>query len=623
MSKIPYFTVSANSFEKNAGYKTTVHAINELIDNAYEAEASIVTIVLEVNTKKNLTAIYIADNGKGMEPNLLQRAICEKSGTNMDRQYSSGKQSRAKYGKYGVGLPKASISQCNKFSVYSWINNGPNDSFCNGIDITDENWISDGAQIEASSKRKPDEGLLKLIGAEKYNSGSLVLWEKLDGLSWSRARMGKRGLAPNLEFLAGRIYRKSIVKNDFHIRVVTCNQSWKIEDDFNIKPNDPLFLMKEADIPRKNIDEGSVWPEENPMFDSVGGEEVSLKIELKNGDMKEVKIIIRASMAKKNVFAKYNGRAAGNLPHGRFANKNVGISLLREGREVELSTILNNPSEPRERWFGIEVDIPHELDELLGMTNNKQAYNRLNTLLLEGIEGYKLEGETPFQCIKRLNTEDINNANCLVISEAIKRIYTQTKKDHLNMREKVVGKPTTDEDGNNKPLEEEPPKSPEGEAEDEGTKGDSRVLPPVDDPDKFKNDIEHELEDQGIPKEEAASIAARIINRGLKYTVVKKSGLGLPFFNARRVMDVYLLEINTDHEFFNTMAPFLETVTDEMESSALSAQLKQAKVAFFLMLEAWIKLELEADSKHVRNIVRMRSDWGRMLEEFLDNNEDE
>lgn len=32
-----------------------------------------------------------------------------------------------------------------------------------------------------------------------------------------------------------------------------------------------------------------------------------------------------------------------------------------------------NPSEPRDRWWGVEVDFPPALDDLFGVTNNKQS----------------------------------------------------------------------------------------------------------------------------------------------------------------------------------------------------------------------------------------------------------
>ena len=40
MPDLPYFSLSKHSFEKNSGYKSTVHALAELIDNSVEADAS-------------------------------------------------------------------------------------------------------------------------------------------------------------------------------------------------------------------------------------------------------------------------------------------------------------------------------------------------------------------------------------------------------------------------------------------------------------------------------------------------------------------------------------------------------------------------------------------------------
>ena len=74
MAKRPYFTITPDSFEKNAGYKSTVHALAELIDNSFEAEASEVAIVLQIDTNSNLQKIAVIDNGLGMDPELLQMA---------------------------------------------------------------------------------------------------------------------------------------------------------------------------------------------------------------------------------------------------------------------------------------------------------------------------------------------------------------------------------------------------------------------------------------------------------------------------------------------------------------------------------------------------------------------
>src|SRR5688500_18667471 len=138
MAIIPYFSLGRHSFEKNAGYKSTVHALAELIDNSVEADATHVFVILMVDRESRLQKIAVADNGNGMKPDSLQRAICEKSGEHLDRQNGSGAGARRKFGKYGVGLPKASISQCNKFTVWSWTEGGFKNAVSNGVDIEDD-----------------------------------------------------------------------------------------------------------------------------------------------------------------------------------------------------------------------------------------------------------------------------------------------------------------------------------------------------------------------------------------------------------------------------------------------------------------------------------------------------
>ena len=114
---------------------------------------------------------WIADNGDGMRPEVLQHAICEKSGTHLDR-LAGASAGRRKYGKYGVGLPKASISQCNKFTVWSWIKGGPKTAHCNGIDIEDEAWIKAGAKVPDCKRVAVPADWLKAAGMEKADSGS-------------------------------------------------------------------------------------------------------------------------------------------------------------------------------------------------------------------------------------------------------------------------------------------------------------------------------------------------------------------------------------------------------------------------------------------------------------------
>jgi hypothetical protein len=164
---------------------------------------------------------------------------------------------------------------------------------------------------------------------------------------------------------------------------------------------------------------------------------MDVQIQAKSGPRK-VRVTWQRSAALKDTFAKLDNRVAGDLPHGKHAARNVGLSLLREGREVDVSQALSIPSEPRERWFGVEFNFPQELDQILGMTNNKQSYTRLEQVLKNGFKDYQAEGESVPQCIERIRREDPLLSVCLEVAWKIHEVWSETKRTHLNMRPDVV-----------------------------------------------------------------------------------------------------------------------------------------------------------------------------------------
>lgn len=622
MAKRPYFSITRDAFEKNAGYKTTVHALAELIDNAYEAEASTVAVMLMVDRESRLRKIATIDNGRGMDGELLQMAMCEKAGSYLDRQRGGGPASRKKLGKYGVGLPKASISQCNQFTAWSWTDGGPKSAVRNGVDITDDQWIAAGAEIDMSQPEAAPEKWLKVSGLDKANSGTMILWDDLDGITWARARWGARnGLIPNLEFEVGRVYRKLIASEsaEFEVQVYVIDEKFKLQEDpITIQGNDPLYLTPGLDVPRLTLPDGSNWPTDDPLFDDVTGdlqEDPFLKIAMAPGAGKreEVEVSWRASAAHINTFAKFNKQPAGNHPHGKHAGRNVGLSLLREDREIALTMALAAPSEPRERWFGVEVEIPHQLDGYLGMTNNKQEYTRLEAVLKHPKENYLDDGESMQQCLERIEREDFALAVCLRIAWKTQKIWSFVKSTHINMREenRAIVVEGTD-------LEPEPV-DPEVEAESVASEVDSDGAPkPKDKHEKAQIEQEflQELLDQGVPETEAKQLSARIVERGLAYTIASRPGLGSPFFNVRTIKGVKLIELNTDHPAYAYFKSSMDEVTSD-DAEILGARLKNARVATMLLLEAWGQLESRETDTELRRLQTIREDWGRLLERFI------
>ena len=113
--------------------------------------------------------------------------------------------------------------------------------------------------------------------------------------------------------------------------------------------NDPIYLMPNTSTPE---------PFDNKaMFEKYGEQwEVSPQISF-NG--KNHKVAIRFTVASEEAREpSRSGQVAGNLPHGLHAKRNVGVSIVRAGRELEMDQSWVNTYDPRERWWGVEVEFP-------------------------------------------------------------------------------------------------------------------------------------------------------------------------------------------------------------------------------------------------------------------------
>ena len=98
---------------RDAGYKSVASAIAELVDNAFEAGASKVCISIggaDESGDSDLRVV-IADNGVGMKPRTL--------GQSLQFGWSSRFNRRDSFGRYGMGLPNASLSHARRVEVWS------------------------------------------------------------------------------------------------------------------------------------------------------------------------------------------------------------------------------------------------------------------------------------------------------------------------------------------------------------------------------------------------------------------------------------------------------------------------------------------------------------------------
>jgi len=329
---------------RDLGYKDPGTALNELVDNSIESEAQEIHVATQTDANKKVTSIAIIDDGHGMIPSMA-RASLVWGGT--DREGS-----RNGFGRYGYGLPSASVSQGRSYSVYTRIDSG--NFYRVGMDL-DELESDKYLQNNRVVVPEPEiESLPKWVESyivESFKGGletvrTVIVWDNLDRLSWKKSDIFDARVKENL----GINYRNFIHWHKIYV-------NGKI-----LEPLDPLFTTAGARF----------FDFDYEQAESIPG--MKLNIPDSDGVYHEVKV--RLSYMSPTFFSVDKSRPAqGKNANPRFAirKKNNGFIVCRNGRQIDvvksndITTFQNN-----DRHIGIELDFPAALDELFGVTTAKQ-----------------------------------------------------------------------------------------------------------------------------------------------------------------------------------------------------------------------------------------------------------
>ena len=378
----PHLAVKAM---RDNGYKNMAYALAELIDNSIQAGATVVEVLLaeryelvQQRSSSGIHQIAVLDNGSGMNPDVLRMALQFGNGTRLE----AGK--RTGMGRFGMGLPSASISQCRRVEVWSW-QGDITKALYTYLDLDD---IEHQRTREIPIPQHHAVPKLWLDSSEMIHqdkatgSGTLVVWSDIDRSNW----VTSKAIIKNSEFVVGRMYRHFLYDNSVRITMrsikVTLHAQSKemmlsaVKDDERveflphyIKPNDPLHLHAYHQLP-------APW-DKHPMFEKFGDlYERIIPIKDEHGQPHDV--MIRTSIARADA---RKGDLAGAKEHGKHAAKSVGISIVRAHRELDMDDGMVIQHDPVERWWGMEILFPPALDEVFGVTNNKQAAVKLRELL--------------------------------------------------------------------------------------------------------------------------------------------------------------------------------------------------------------------------------------------------
>lgn len=587
---------------RDSRYRHPANAVAELIDNAIDARADRVELLVKeqpvmVNTRTSyrIDSLAVIDNGSGMTASTLIQAL--RFG---GRVPSPGVH---KIGKYGMGLPTASASQCKRLDVWSW-QEGVQNAHHAYLDIEQ---IRTGTQRQISvDQEPPPDDWLTVTRNGVADSGTLVVWSQIDRITM-RSITIFRHVADEI----GRIYRHYIKDGDLKIRMASFRDGDTAPiNEEEILPNDPLYLMAPSNTPGE-------WGTA-PMFDTFYEE--SLPFTMSSGRTETIDI--KYSIAKQEALG--NSRSfPGNTDYGRHAGRNMGISVIRENREILLDDSLLNTEAgghglPQNRWWGCEVRFNEGCDELFGLDHNKQMVSHFSRALKEVSQS----GTSDTQIRDEI---DATESDIYGLAERIRRTIRNMMREVHRKFQQRPGTRTTKE-----PQEptSQAPATPAEKAEslatdaiEESLRNNEIEKTPTDeifesaDPVEKARDIAEQLTLLGYPEDQAKIEAEATVTSGYRYKFANASLSGSFVFEVQTSPSgVLIVKLNINHPAYQ----YLQMLEDQT-SWGNNANGETAAIGLRLMILALARMDDEfQDPKAKRDFQNTCHQWGRIMERLID-----
>ena len=313
---------------RESGYVSLSTALAELVDNSLEAGANEVAIKIDRRSREATPTIEVEDNGAGMDASEL--AACLRFGG------SSRFNERRSFGRFGMGLPAASLSQSRRVEVTAWTMGGRARSVVLDVDAIAADGSADLTSRDAVPGTSP--------------SGCRVVWQDCDRIEYRRLAWLERALHRDL----GRMYRRFLTNG----LTLTINGT-------AVEAVDPTLLTTSVEGHTAQL---AFEPRRYQIATPTGGTAC---------------ITVRFSVLPVDhwhILENVTKRRVGIVGQG-------GVSVLRAGREISSGWYLmgSKRKENYDDWWRCEIEFEPVLDELFGITVNKQGI-RPTRVLREAVE---------------------------------------------------------------------------------------------------------------------------------------------------------------------------------------------------------------------------------------------
>ncbi len=588
---------------RDSRYHSTAYAIAELINNSIDANASRIEIlcmeqpsIVTSQVRRLISAIAVLDNGNGMNLRTLFDAL--KFGGGTRHQADRG------IGKYGMGLPTSSMSQCKRVDVWTW-QNGLDSAWHSYLDA-DEIEMGDH-KVPLPDQATPIPRTWRSAGSDEIYenaTGTLVVWSQLDKIQWKTGRT----IIDHTSREVGRIHRFFIDADIVNIRATSFLDSQPGNPNYETRviANDPLYLMKPSSTP-------APWDSE-PMFTQWG----PTKYYPTTVDDRDVNIEVKYSIVKPEALKTDRvTQNPGSEPHGIHARHNIGVSVVREDREIVLEDAFlregGSADNPQNRWWGCQVHFRRACDELFGVDHNKQMVAHFT------------------QAAKTLARDDRPNQVILdemgidedIIHTIVGDIRDQTRSMMREIRQMFAQRPDPQDNGSRGSR-----RSPAAKAVKTATDADrDAIAAGIESPTDTDRDREQippedrvaglteQFIEAGHADEDARQLAKRLVEEALSYQFSPAQLDGSQMFNVRSNHGVLHINLNTDHPIYD----LLKHIEDDLDENAAESDPGfQASVAIRLLLLSWARMEDHTEARDERTRIQdIAINWGRQVDKFI------
>jgi len=321
---------------RDSGYKGTGSAISELVDNSIQAGASRIAISITVKASEEAEKaieVSVLDNGCGMDPLTLRQALRFGGSTRFG--------DRRGLGRYGMGLPNASLSQARRVTVFTW--QSPKNTDEHDAPSVYSSYLDVDEIVRREMTDVPDPRMVRVSPSERAGaetSGTLVCWSRCDRLDNRRVST----IVRKLEIELGRRFRHFIWKG----LCITINGD-------TLDAFDPLYLNPKAEISGAQL----------------FGKEMRFEVRADPHDSRKTGWV-RVCFTELPVHAWY--KLSNDEKRRIGLSKGAGISIVRGGREVDYGWFFMGTKhrENYDDWWRCEVQFDPILDEAFGITHTKQ-----------------------------------------------------------------------------------------------------------------------------------------------------------------------------------------------------------------------------------------------------------